>query len=72
MPLGRRRLRRAGLIAGGAAVIAHRRRGKRDDRQDDREDRQDDRDDRQEDRQDDREDRQDDREDQPRFPRLRR
>jgi hypothetical protein len=69
MPLGRRRLRRAGLIAGGAAVIAHRRRGKRDDRQDDR---QDDRDDRQDDRQDDRDDRQDDREDRPRFPRLRR
>jgi hypothetical protein len=65
MPLGRRRLRRAGLIAGGAAVIAHRRRGKRDDRQDDH-------DDRQEDRQDDRDDRQDDREDRPRFPRLRR
>jgi hypothetical protein len=57
MPLGRRRLRRAGLIAGGAAVIAHRRRGKRDDRED-----------RQDDRQDDREDRQD----RPRFPRLRR
>ena len=68
MPLGRKRLRRAGLIAGGAAVVAHRRRGKRDDREDRRDDRQDDRGD----RQDDRDDRQDDREDQPRFPRLRR
>jgi hypothetical protein len=68
MPLGRRRLRRAGLIAGGAAVIAHRRRGKRDDREDRQDNRQDDREDRQDDRQDDREDRQD----RPRFPRLRR
>ena len=68
MPLGRKRLRRAGLIAGGAAVVAHRRRGKRDDRDDRQDDRQDDRDD----RQDDRDDRQDDRQDRPRFPRLRR